>query len=180
MRRAVVTPPLAAAAPPRPRTACWMRACTCSSSCARAPCSSASSDAPTSYGDKVKLVNQYKIGEEVEVGRYLDTCGHVGDTTPPSFGVRTSPSEDRAEGSGTWQIVGASGPVCFGDKGRLLNQYKIAEGASQGEYAGYLDTCGIPTSDDGLDLGPARELGVRTSPSPNRDQGSGTWQIVVA
>ena len=46
---------------------------------------------PVSYGDKIKLVNQYKIGKE-EVGRYLDTFGHVGDTTPPSFGVRTSPS----------------------------------------------------------------------------------------
>ena len=105
-----------------------MRACTCSSSCARAPCSSASSDAPTSYGDKVKLVNQYKIGEEVEVGRYLDTCGHVGDTTPPSFGVRTSPSPDRVnQGTANWQILRAddmsySGPVRNGDKIRLLNQ----------------------------------------------------------
>ena len=63
-----------------------------------------------------------------------------------------------------------------GDKIRLLNQYKIAD---SGEYAGYLDTCGIvKTGDPMIDPSPPAS-GVRTSPSPDRDEGSGTWLIKV-
>ena len=142
---------------------------------------------PVCYGDKIKLVNQYKIGK-AEVGRYLNTYGHVGDTTPPSFGVRTSPSPDRVnQGTANWQILRAddmsySGPVRNGDKIRLLNQYRIADSKNQHAdppLAGYLDTCGIvKTGDPMIDPSPPAS-GVRTSPSPDRDEGSGTWLIKV-
>jgi len=107
------------------------------------------------YGDKVKLINQYNPSKG-----YLDMCGHSND----GFGVSTSPSPNRDGGSGTWQVVensqaGGTGPVKYGDMVKLVNQYDRSKG--------FLDTRGH--SNDGF--------GVSTSPNPNRDNGSGTWQI---
>ena len=67
-----------------------------------------------------------------------------------------------------------------GDKIRLLNQYMIADSKNPiPPHAGYLDTCGIvKTGDPMIDPSPPA-LGVRTSPSPDRDEGSGTWLIKV-
>ena len=39
------------------------------------------------YGAKICLVNQYEIDHKN--GRYLDTYGIVGDSTPPSLSGRT-------------------------------------------------------------------------------------------
>ena len=47
-----------------------------------------------------------------------------------------------------------------GDKIHLINQYKKKS---------YLDTCGNSNG----------KYGVQTSTSPNRDTGSGTWEIVL-
>ena len=75
------------------------------------------------YGAKICLVNQYEIDHKN--GRYLDTYGIIGDTTPPSLGVWTYPDGDRGHGSGTWQIAKEDGsldavgagytPVSYGD-----------------------------------------------------------------
>ena len=108
------------------------------------------------YGDMVKLINQYN-----PANGYLDTFGHSGRG---GYGVETSPNPDRDGGSGTWQVVsnnGRSGPIAYGDMLKLVNQYNAANG--------YLDTC-CHSGRGGY--------GVETSPNPNRDGGSGTWQVV--
>ena len=120
-----------------------------------------------SYGAKIQLVNQFA---PAGYGRYLDTNGVVGNTNPQSLGVRTSPEPDLDNGSGTWKIVrddlSGSGPVRYGDKVKLVNQYSK-------DYESYLDTYGVVG-----DTNP-QSLGVRTSPEPNRDNGSGTWKIIL-
>jgi len=115
------------------------------------------------YYDKIKLINQYK-GYLEEKG-YLDTFGFVNDDT--GYDVVTSSNPNRDGGSGTWEIVrndltNGSGPVMYGDKIKLINQYNPAKG--------YLDTFGIVNDDTGY--------GVVTSSNPNRDGGSGTWQLI--
>ena len=80
--------------------------------------------------------------------------------------VQTSVSPDRSgSGSGLWEIKSATGTsigelIKNGDKIHLINQYKKKS---------YLDTCG----------GSNGKYGVQTSTSPNRDTGSGTWEIVL-
>eukprot|EP00964_Phaeocystis_antarctica_P152768 scaffold120796_cov60-Phaeocystis_antarctica.AAC.2 len=120
---------------------------------------------PVCYGDLIKLVNRYD-----PMKGYLDTCNH--NATNTGFGVQTSSEEDRDGGSGTWQIVRNDltsstdpedpDPVNYGDMIKLVNQYDPAKG--------YLDTC----NHNGTNTG----FGVETSSNPNRDGGSGTWQIV--
>ena len=51
----------------------------------------------------------------------------------------------------------------YGDMIKLINQYNARNG--------YLDTCGHSERGD---------YGVETSPKPDRDGGSGTWQIVLS
>ena len=116
--------------------------------------------ATINYGNKLKLVNQYNP----EKG-YLDSCGH--NSTKTGYGVQTSSSPDRGPGTGTWQIVrenlsSDSGPVNYGDKIKLVNQYNPEKG--------YLDSCGHNSTNTGY--------GVLTSSNPNRGPGTGTWQIV--
>lgn len=58
-------------------------------------------------------------------------------------------------------------PIAYGDQLNVINQYNAANG--------YLDTAGGKNADgDGVLDG----FGVRTSNTPNRDHGSGTWEIV--
>ena len=81
------------------------------------------------------------------------------------WSVQTSTSSDRDSGTGTWQIIpadGIGGPVKQGDKIHLLNQYGTKS---------YLDACGGSTC--------SGQYFVQTSTSPNRDSGTGTWEIVL-
>ena len=111
------------------------------------------------YGDKIQLINQYGTKS------YLDTCGHS-SCSGGRYSVQTSTSPNRDHGSGTWEIKSASGInigglIKNGDKIHLINQYFIGKS--------YLDTCGNSNGN----------YGVQTSTSPNRDTGSGTWEIVL-
>ena len=119
---------------------------------------------PIRYGDKIYLLNQY--GKR----SYLDTCGS--STCEPSsngvYNLQTSISPNRDVGSGTWEIISANGydgPVSIGDKIHLLNQYGTQS---------YLDTCGSSTcpSSNGV-------YNLQTSTNPNRETGSGTWEIGI-
>ena len=110
----------------------------------------------------IKLVNQYDAAKG-----YLDTC-HFNDTG--WFGVQTSSDPNRDGGSGTWQIVrndltSSTDTVRKGDMIKLVNQLDKYDPPK-----GYLDTCCFNDTNDGF--------GVRTSSDPNRDGGSGTWQII--
>ena len=124
------------------------------------------------YGDKIKLVNQYTS----KPFGYLDSYGNLGILGgAQAYGVQTSANPDRDGGSGTWQVVrddltSGSGPVSYGDKIKLVNQYTDETAVPN---AGYLDSYG----NLGI-LGGARAFGVQTSAKPNRDGGTGTWQVV--
>ena len=107
------------------------------------------------YGDKIQLINQYGTKS------YLDTCGG----SRGNFRLQTSKSPNRDSGSGTWQIKSASGTsigesIRNGDKIHLINQFQTKS---------YLDTY----------VGFKGKYEVQTSTSPNRDSGSGTWEIVL-
>eukprot|EP00964_Phaeocystis_antarctica_P111109 scaffold75402_cov68-Phaeocystis_antarctica.AAC.5 len=113
------------------------------------------------YGDKIKLVNQFGAKG------YLDTYGDNGTNT--GFGVQTTSSPNRDGASGTWQIVrdnltSGSGPVTYGDKIKLVNQFEIDSAK------GYLDTLGANGTNTGF--------GVQTSSNSKRNGGSGTWQLI--
>ena len=111
----------------------------------------------------IKLVNQLDHYDPPK--GYLDTCNH--NDTNTGFGVQTSSNPNRDGGSGTWQIVrndltSSTDTVRKGDMIKLVNQYDAAKV--------YLDMCCFNDTNDGF--------GVRTSSDPNRDGGSGTWQII--
>ncbi|NEU73641.1 hypothetical protein PI95_013995 [Hassallia byssoidea VB512170] len=97
-------------------------------------------------------------------GGYLDTCNHAAGN---KYDVSTANTPTRAQGTGTWKIVSASGkqngtPVLVGDNIYLQNQY-------QGD-GGYLDTCNNATTGNKYD--------VSTANTPTRAQGTGTWKII--
>lgn len=129
---------------------------------------------------------QIKIGSVVHLqnrypndGSYLDAWGAV--WSKPEFEqvptetmfVSTHDNPNRDNGSGSWEIVSASGksigePLEVGDKIHLKNMYY---------NAGYLDACGwvehLPifsnySNQSGL---------VFTTRSPDRDNGTGVWII---
>ena len=107
---------------------------------------------------KIHLINQY--GKK----SYLDSLG--GSDCNGQYGIQTSTKSNRDTGSGTWEIRAAfpsniGGSVKYGDKIQLINQYGRKS---------YLDTCG------GYD----GNYGLQTSLSPNRQSGSGTWEIKSA
>lgn len=129
---------------------------------------------------------QVKIGSIVNLqssfpndGSYLDAWGAVWNKpefrqvpTEKMF-VSTHADPNRDNGSGSWEIVSASGkskgePLEVGDRIHLKNMYK---------GAGFLDTCGwvehLRVFDDFSDQSAA----VFTTKSSNRDNGSGTWTI---
>jgi Ricin-type beta-trefoil lectin domain-like len=113
------------------------------------------------YGDKVHLQNGYANWQ----GGYLDACGHA--PAPSKYGVFTSDSKDRDTGSGTWEIISATGKavsaeVLVNDAIHLRNLY--------GDNGGYLDVCGH------ANCGGNKYL-VSTSDSKDRDTGSGSWRV---
>lgn len=125
-------------------------------------------------GSIVNLQNRYPND-----GSYLDAWGAV--WSKPEFNqvptetmfVSTHKSPDRDNGSGSWEIVSASGksngePLAVGDRIHLKNMYP---------NGGYLDACGwiehLPIFDKFLDQTGA----VFTTKSPNRDNGTGIWII---
>lgn len=125
-------------------------------------------------GSIVHLQNRYPND-----GSYLDAWGTV--WSKPEFSqvptetmfVSTHNNPDRDNGSGSWEIVSASGkssgePLAVGDRIHLKNMYP---------NAGYLDVCGwtehLPVFGKFLDQTGA----VFTTRSPDRDNGTGIWII---
>ena len=113
---------------------------------------------PINRFGKIHLINQYK--KKI----YLDSFG--ASDCNGQYGIQTSTNSNRDTGSGTWEIRSASEPniggsIKYGDKILLRNQYGTKS---------YLDTCG----------GSKGNYGLQTSKSPNRDSGSGTWEIKSA
>ena len=83
-----------------------------------------------------------------------------------TYHVQTSTSPNRDFGSGTWEIRsvnGTGGTIRYGDKIHLINQYGTKS---------YLDTCVDETIE-----GCKGKYSLQTSLSPDRDSGSGTWEI---
>ena len=118
---------------------------------------------PLKYGQYVHIQNAY-----ADWASYLDTCGGA-SCGGNRYNVSTSVSPDRASGTGTWEIISASGkaggsPVLVGDSLHLKNKYGTGS---------YLDTCG------GASCG-GNKYNVSTSSSPDRVSGSGTgtWRFV--
>ena len=125
-------------------------------------------------GSIINLQNRYP-----NVGGYLDAWGTVFDkpefakiTTETMF-VSTHYNPNRDNGSGSWEIVSATGksngePLVVGDRIHLRNKFPDA---------GYLDSCGwvadLPIFKDYKD----QTTAIFTTKSPNRDYGSGTWIV---
>ena len=129
---------------------------------------------------------QIKIGSVVHLqnrypndGSYLDAWGAV--WSKPEFKqvptetmfVSTHNNPNRDNGSGSWEIVSASGksngePLEVGDRIHLKNMYP---------NAGYLDACGwvehLPVFKNYSNQSGA----VFTTRSPDRDNGTGVWII---
>lgn len=125
-------------------------------------------------GSVVNLQNRYPND-----GSYLDAWGQV--WSKPEFKkvptetmfVSTNRDPNRDNGSGSWEIVSASGknkgqPLVVGDRVYLGNM---------NPNAGYLDVCGwtehLPVFEKFVD----QTAAVFTTRSPNRDNGTGTWII---
>ncbi len=129
---------------------------------------------PIKIGSIVNLQNRYP-----NVGGYLDAWGAVFDksefrkiTTETKF-VSTHYNPNRDNGSGSWEIVSATGKstgesLVVGDRIHLRNKFPAA---------GYLDACGwvehLPVFIDFQDQTGA----IFTAESPNRDYGTGTWIV---
>ncbi|ETS31369.1 hypothetical protein [Photorhabdus khanii] len=90
------------------------------------------------YGDKIHIKNNYNNGN----GGYLDTNGHA-NVSGAKYNVLTASSPTRGPGTGTWQILSASGKnigteVYSGDTVFLVNLYQ--------NNGGYLGTNGYAPS----------------------------------
>lgn len=131
-------------------------------------------NSPIKIGSIVNLQNRYP-----NAGGYLDAWGQV--WSKPEFSkvptetmfVSTHYNPNRDNGSGSWEIVSATGKsngeiLVVGDKVHLKNRYP---------NAGYLDSCGfvkhLPVYKDFLDQTGA----VFTTKSSNRDNGTGIWIV---
>lgn len=125
-------------------------------------------------GSTVNLQNRYP-----NAGGFLDAWGQV--WSKPEFSivptetkfVSTHKNPNRDNGSGSWEIVSATGKsngetLMVGDKVHLKNRYP---------NGGYLDSCGwvkdMPVFKDFTD----QTTAVFTTKSNNRDNGTGTWII---
>ncbi|GAA3016860.1 hypothetical protein [Streptosporangium longisporum] len=111
------------------------------------------------YGDKIHPQNGYNSWN----GGYLDTNGHA---TGNKYGVSTASTPARAPGTGTWEILSATGKpagadVISGDTVHLHNLY--------GGDGGYLDTNGHATAPNKYE--------VTTSSVKDRATGTGRWRV---
>ena len=129
---------------------------------------------------------QIKIGSIVHLqnrypndGSYLDAWGTV--WSKPEFAqvptemmfVSTHDNPNRDNGSGSWEIVSASGksdgePLEVGDRIHLKNMYP---------NAGFLDACGWTEHLRVFDKFSDQTGAVFTTKSPNRDNGTGVWIV---
>jgi hypothetical protein len=117
------------------------------------------------YGDQIHLQNGYNGWQ----GGYLDSVNNR--PAPSKYGVGTAETATRATGTGTWQILSASGKadgsvVVSGDLMYLRNLY--------GGDGGYLDTCGHATA---AQKGGGGKYAVSTSQTKDRATGTGRWRI---
>ncbi|MFI9503294.1 hypothetical protein [Nocardia sp. NPDC052566] len=119
------------------------------------------------YGDRVNIQNGYNGW----TGGYLDTNGHSSSGAGAMYGVSTTETPARGQGTGTWEILPTNGKntgdqVMSGDVVLLRNLY-----ANDG---GYLDTNGHATPAQG----PSAKYAVSTNKEPDRaTQGTGSWRI---
>ncbi|WP_327729815.1 hypothetical protein OG250_29870 [Streptomyces sp. NBC_00487] len=118
------------------------------------------------YGDQIHLQNGYN-GRQ---GGYLDTLNHHTSAGLKHY-VATADSPTRGTGTGTWEIVSASGKavgqsVLSGDLVHLRNLY-----AGDG---GYLDTADHAST---AQKGGGGKYAVATAQSKDRTPGSGRWRI---
>lgn len=130
---------------------------------------------PIKIGSIINLKSQYS-GE----AGYLDAWGAI--KNKPEFSivptelmfVSTHRNPNRDNGSGSWQIVSATGKkegetLAYGDKIHLKNMYPDA---------GYLDNCGwlkdMPVFKDFVKV---EKFAVFTTNSEDRDNGTGTWIV---
>lgn len=116
---------------------------------------------PLVYGQTYAIQSSYQNGQ----GGFLDTRGSGCEAN--FLCVSTASVPNRANGSGTWKILSASGkpvgtPVSAGDDVHLFNM--------QGGWGGYLDTAYNGCEDN--------FFCVSTTYSSNRDQGTGIWKIL--
>jgi len=125
-------------------------------------------------GSVVHLQNRYPND-----GSFLDAWGAV--WSKPEFNqvptetmfVSTHRKRDRDNGSGSWEIVSASGksdgdPVAVGDRIHLKNMFPDA---------GYLDACGWVEHLRVFEKFADHTGAVFTTRSPNRDNGTGVWIV---
>ncbi len=131
--------------------------------------------APIKVGSIVHLLNQ----NSDEAG-YLDAWGLV--KNKPEFSivpteimfVSTHPNPNRDNGSGSWEIVSATGKkdgatLVYGDKIHLRNM---------SPDAGYLDNCGwIKDMPVFKKFNKIQKFAVFTAYSEDRDNGTGTWIV---
>ncbi|WP_433933493.1 hypothetical protein AB3662_04020 [Sorangium cellulosum] len=114
------------------------------------------------YGDRVHIQN----GHQSWQGGYLDTCG--ASTTGIKYGVSTADTPTRAAGTGTWEILSATGKasgqeVLSGDVLYLKNLYQ--------DDGGYLDSSGASSPDPCI-------YQVGTAAKPDRDSnGTSRWRV---
>ncbi|MFP3992792.1 hypothetical protein U9R90_36010 [Streptomyces sp. E11-3] len=118
------------------------------------------------YGDQIHLQNGYSDWQ----GGYLDTNGHS-SASGGKYQVSTADTPARGKGTGTWEILSASGkasgqPVVSGDLVYLRNLY--------GGDGGYLDTNGHATTDQ---KNAGAKYDVSTSQTRDRAAGTGRWRI---
>ena len=124
---------------------------------------------PVLVNDNVYLQNQWNRN-----GGYLDTRGYQKDyaKTGNHLCVSTAKASNRADGSGTWKVISATGsragtPITNNSEIQLQNGWNKFQG-------GYLDTRGYQK--DYAKTG--NLLCVSTATSPKRDGKSGTWKVV--
>ncbi|MBB5960616.1 hypothetical protein FHS29_007244 [Saccharothrix tamanrassetensis] len=118
------------------------------------------------YGAKIHLQNGYAGWS----GGYLDTNGHSTDSGA-KYAVSTADTATRGAGTGTWEILSASGkangsPVVSGDVVHLRNLY--------GGDGGYLDTNGHANASQKSAGG---KYNVSTSTAKDRAAGTGRWRL---
>ncbi len=130
--------------------------------------------------DQIKIGSVVNLQNRYPDGGYLDAWGMV--KNKPEFSivpteimfVATHPNPNRDNGSGSWEIISATGKkngetLVYGDEIHLRNMYPDA---------GYLDNCGfikdMPVFKDFVKV---EKFAVFTAYSEDRDNGTGTWII---